>query len=221
MKKLQVYFLRNLKYQEFKKLIKILILFRLDGIFLSRIFEWSLSFSFFYLLYTARYSSFLFSLLLCDAQRHDFLAHLLHHLGTLVLCSVSYLTETHRVGAVIMLALNPAAVFIYLTKSSIYLKRSVKSSFKKNLFNSAANQDFIIFVIIYFSTRICLFSYLFFNCIFNPQVQKPLSQISSFLLISSLLLINFIQFFWDYYIIRGLTKIGDLKDDLSDDDKTD
>ena len=74
----------------------------------------------YYLLYAARYFQGLVSVLM-EHRRKDFLEMLLHHSVTLLLLGLSYVSGYTRVGAVVMLTLDPADVFLHFAKMSNYI----------------------------------------------------------------------------------------------------
>merc|ERR1719414_34099 len=74
----------------------------------------------YYIMYAARYFQQLISVLM-EPKRKDFIEMAAHHIVTVIVTFISYTHGWNRVGAVVMVVLDPADVPLHLAKLCKYI----------------------------------------------------------------------------------------------------
>jgi ceramide synthetase len=69
-----------------------------------------------YILDAGRYTASLISLVFFEHKRKDFLQMFVHHVVTIVITAISYLTDYNRVGAIVKVVMDPADVPLHGAK---------------------------------------------------------------------------------------------------------
>lgn len=114
----------------------------------------------YYLLYGARYFQGAVSVLL-EPKRKDFVEMVIHHLVTVAVVAISYLYGWNRVGAVVMLLLDPADVPLHVAKMLKYVSQArSKNRAISQLCAFAADRTFELFAVTFFVTRVAMFPYV-------------------------------------------------------------
>lgn len=109
----------------------------------------------YYLVYTARYFQDFWSLFL-HKRRKDFWQMLSHHVLTVAVGAVSYAFSFNRIGAVVMVLHDPSDVLLNGGKCLIYINNVAK----RPLYQFLTNRIFEVFAVVFFTTKIILFSYV-------------------------------------------------------------
>lgn len=189
------------------------------------------SFKFMYLLYGGRYIAQLVSVWL-EVRRKDFLQMVIHHSVTIFLVVLSYTYGYARVGAVIMLVMDPADVLLHAAKMCKYIAGEDASS----RWQFAADRMFEAFALSFFITRCGMYPYI----VWSATIEAPRSvhsadrvteayfrgySIDEVFMIGSLWVLMFLQFFWASLLLRVawrmLARGEPARDDRSDDEGED
>ena len=117
--------------------------------------------AFFALMYAARYVTFLF-VVLTETRKKDFVEMVVHHLVTVVLIVVSYVGGFARVGLVIMVLFDIADPLLHAAKMANYNKKSARGA-RRKLFGTAADVLFGSFAVVFFATRIVVYSWVVYS----------------------------------------------------------
>lgn len=110
----------------------------------------------YYLLYGARYVQGAVSVML-EHKRKDFLEMQIHHVVTVAVVFISYAYGWNRVGAVVMLLLDPADVPLHAAKMVKYVGEA-RGNNKTCAF--LADRLFELFAVMFFVTRVALYPYV-------------------------------------------------------------
>lgn len=139
----------------------------------SLAFYWSLTFSQF-----------------VDNQRKDFWQMFIHHVLTLMLISLSWVCNIHRVGSLILVVHDCADILLEIAKSLNYAKLT-----------KACDVVFGLFSVVWVITRLVIFPRIIFACIF--QTLLPIYPVYFFFnaLLIGLLILHLI---WTYTIFQVL-----------------
>lgn len=115
----------------------------------------------YYLLYGARYLQNTVSVLL-EPKRKDFLEMQIHHVVTFTVIAISYLYGWNRIGAVVMLLLDPADVPLHIAKMLKYVADARRATQPRLAAVCAfgADRTFELFALFFFVTRICFYPYV-------------------------------------------------------------
>ena len=123
-----------------------------------------------------------------DIKRRDFWQMFIHHVVTLMLLSISWITNMFRIGSLILLVHDCSDVFLEFIKALKYAK-----------LHKACDMIFIFFVITWIGTRLLIFPRLIFiNFFESPERNCPLLFLLNILLVLLLLL----HIFWTYLIFQ-------------------
>lgn len=109
----------------------------------------------YYLAYGARYVAGAVNVLL-EHKRKDFWEMQLHHVATIIVIWVSYAHGWTRVGAVIMVVLDPADVPLHVAKCFKY----VGDARRDTKFRSIADVFFGLFLVTFFIMRLVMYPYV-------------------------------------------------------------
>jgi len=172
----------------------------------------------YYILYVARYSQGLVSLLL-EPRRKDFLEMLIHHAVTVIVIYISYIYGWNRIGVVVMVLLDPADVPLHAAKLCKYMFDVTE----KKMWQFLADRLFELFAVVFFVTRLILFAYVVWSSIWEAPKYFPikLPERSCQLLLLTLLVL---QSYWAFLIIKVAAKmwqVGGVEDVRSDDEDED
>lgn len=171
----------------------------------------------YYIMYIARYFQAGISVLL-ESKRKDFIEMMIHHVATVAVCYISYVYGWNRVGVVVMVLLDPGDVPLHLAKLCKYTAESTK----RQIWQVLADRLFEIFAIVFFITRIVLYSYVCWSSHFEASryFAKSAPEWTCVGLLYTLLLL---QLYWFFLIIRVAVKLirGQGAEDPRSDDEDD
>ena len=194
----------------------------------------------YYLLYVARYCAEIISVSL-EYERKDKREMLLHHFSTVGLIAISYMYGFTRVGAIIMLLLDPADVPLHCAKLFKYVADARKMEASKKEGRTArtiqvgkrcqfmADVLFGIFMVTFFITRLVLYPYVVWSSQFecrkfvNVYKNTPLL-FGYWTCILLLYIVLALQAYWFYLIMKVAIKVitkGEAEDVRSDDEDDD
>jgi len=185
------------------------------------------SFKFFYLLYGGRYLAQLLSVFI-EPKRKDFLQMVIHHSATAVLVPLSYCTGYVRIGAAVMLLLDPADPPLHAAKMCKYMTGGNISSRWQWL----ADRWLEVFAVAFLGTRCGMYPYIVWSAAIEaPQIidhSKDPGVIfgaympDEFAAISLLAVLMVLQFYWASLLIKVVAKAllhgGHAEDARSDDE---
>jgi len=169
----------------------------------------------YYMLYLSRYVQQFISVLL-ERKRKDFVEMIVHHLVTVGLVYISYIYGWNRVGVVTMLLFDPADVPLHLAKICKYTGEATGRRFWQFL----ADRLFETFALVFFITRIALYSYVWWSAQFESQSFFPhgLPEKTS---VSLLFVLLILQLYWFFLVLKVAVKLlrgGSAEDPRSDDE---
>uniref|UniRef100_A0A0N5AM97 TLC domain-containing protein n=1 Tax=Syphacia muris TaxID=451379 RepID=A0A0N5AM97_9BILA len=159
----------------------------------------------YYIIETSFYWSLLFSSLVFDIRRADFIQLILHHSVTILLLFMSYSMNMIRVGTLVLFSHDIADIFIEMGKLFRYAR-----------WNTALKVDYVVFMITWILTRLIYYpfwiiwsilfdapsfiqaSYRWENFSQNPIVPR--------ILVAMLLCLLVLHIFWTYTIIMVAVK---------------
>lgn len=166
---------------------------------------------FFYIFYFARYLQSLVLVLLED-HRKDFGQMFLHHVLTCALCASSYALSYCYVGLFIMVLYDLGDVPLQTAKM-----------FKYAGLTFLANRSFEVFAVLFFVTRIVLYSLVVYSAVVESRQWIP-HQIHMYMMKLMLVGLLLMQCMWQYMIVQvalRLAKQGEVEDVRSDSDESD
>jgi len=172
----------------------------------------------YYLAYGARYVAGAVNVLL-EHKRKDFWEMQLHHVATIGVIWVSYAYGWTRVGAVIMLVLDPADVPLHLAKCSKY----VGDARRNKKFQFGADVFFGLFLVTFFIMRLVMYPYVVWSShiearrYFEPSV-------GYWTCVTLLYIILGLQAYWFKLILNVVHRVlvtGNAEDVRSDDEDED
>jgi hypothetical protein len=146
-----------------------------------------------------------------DNKRKDFWQMFVHHVLTLLLISLSWICNIHRVGTLILLVHDCADVLVEAAKSLKYAK-----------LQKACDIVFGIFTITWIATRLMMFPRIIYACLF--QTLQPLYPVY-FLFNTMLLMLLALHIIWTFMIFQVIAlsmKTGEINGDVrssSDDEE--
>jgi len=165
----------------------------------------------YYLLYFGRYLQAVLSVLM-EHKRKDFLEMQIHHLTTLLLIFLSYNHQYVRVGAVVMVLLDPADVPLHIAKMVKYCD-----------YTAAADALFAVFMVVFFCTRLVLYPYVCWSA--HIEANRYFEyHTAEWMCIGLLYLLMVLQIYWFGLIVKVVIRlfkglsVEDLRSDDEDDD---
>ena len=172
----------------------------------------------YYLAYGARYVAGAVNVLL-EHKRKDFWSMQLHHIATIGVIWVSYAYGWTRVGAVIMLVLDPADVPLHAAKCAKY----VGDARGKRAFQLVADVLFGIFLVTFFVMRLVMYPYVVWSSHFEARRYfRPSAGYWTCVVL--LYIILGLQVYWFKLIVNVVHRIlvtGSAEDVRSDDEDED
>ena len=161
----------------------------------------SLSIVFYYLLYTTRY---IVQIQMMTGEEKDYQSMMTHHISTVLLLTISFV-RYHRIGVIIALSHDLADLMFLPAKlcHKFYETRKIK------ILNILSYIYFVLFFIIFFSTRIVLNSKIILHVIDGffyrtgvLQIYNPQIYYEGYILLLLLLVNLAIQIFWQIMIVK-------------------
>ena len=182
------------------------------------------SVKFMYQLYGGRYVSNLLHVLI-EPKKKDFVEMVLHHATTALLCPLSYAYGYVRIGAAVMLLLDPADPPLHIAKICRYMAGGNNSSG----WQSVADQLFNLFGVLFVSTRNVMYPYIVWSAWVeakryidnrgNPAAWFNVYMLDELIAILLLTVLMFLQYFWLYLIIKVALKPGHAHDNRESSDE--
>lgn len=200
------------------------------------------SLSCFYMFYVARYTANLFSVIVLENHRKDFVQMVVHHICTMVLVLGSYFGGYGRIGSLIMLCMDPADVPLHIAKVIKYMAVDSKENVVNPTLQVVCDLMFAIFVLVFTFTRLIVFGYLVYSGTFESAARwgdQPVTPMGFYLgakehfdtnvwiCLFTLYILYGLQVFWKSLIARVLLKIlaggnaNDIRESDVDSDKND
>jgi len=178
----------------------------------------------YYLLYGARYAQGFVSVFL-EKRRKDFFEMQIHHAVTVAVVSLSYVYGWNRVGAMVMLLLDPADVPLHLAKLCKHLGEAHQRSnpSRAKVFFASADSVFVLFALVFFVTRVAMYPYICWSAHVESgeYFARGLPEWTCILLLETLLAL---QAYWFFLILKSATAMilhGHVEDVRSDDEHHD
>eukprot|EP00928_Gymnodinium_smaydae_P010463 TRINITY_DN13949_c0_g2_i1.p1 TRINITY_DN13949_c0_g2~~TRINITY_DN13949_c0_g2_i1.p1 ORF type:complete len:384 (-),score=78.98 TRINITY_DN13949_c0_g2_i1:123-1211(-) len=172
----------------------------------------------FYLLYIARYFQAGISVLL-ETKRKDFLEMMIHHVATVLVCTISYVYGWNRVGVVVMTLLDPADVPLHLAKLCKYTGEATKRS----IWQFFADRLFELFAVVFLVTRIICYGYVCWSA--HGEAASLFKKSPASWTCNALLdILLCLQVYWFFLILRVAAKLlrgQNVEDPRSDDESED
>lgn len=169
------------------------------------------AFKFMYLLYGGRYVSNLLHVLI-EPRKKDFVEMIMHHSTTALLIPLSYCYGYIRIGAAVMLLLDPADPPLHIAKCCRYMAGGINSSRWQHM----ADLMFNVFGVLFFITRCVMYPYIVWSAIFEAKEYIDNSGaealilgiylVDEFVAIVMLTILMALQYFWLYLIIKVALK---------------
>ena len=170
------------------------------------------------LYYQVELGSYLHQLMWTEVSRSDAMEMVLHHLTTILLIGLSYVTNYTRVGVTIMLLHDTADVFLESAKVFNYSSKPKGHEWAKMV----CDVLFAIFALTFFVTRLILYPVFIINSVlFEAPAFFGVNWFGFWLFASLLVILQGLHIFWFYLIARMLYRLvttGIEKDERSDDD---
>lgn len=175
----------------------------------------------YYLLYGARYVQGGLSVLL-EPKRKDFVEMVLHHVVTVAVVAISYLYGWNRIGAVVMLLLDPADVPLHVAKMFKYVSeaRGRKRPVLAKRCAFAADRFFELFAVLFFFTRIAMYPYVCWSAHVEATRYFP-KGLPEWTCVALLETLYALQCYWFFLIIKvaiTMLRKGHAEDVRSDDE---
>ena len=175
----------------------------------------------YYLLYAARYAQGVVSCVI-EHKRKDFWEMQLHHITTVTLIGVSYAFGFNRIGAVVMVLLDPADVPLHIAKQFKYVGDARGGGVQK-LCQTAADIFFVIFMLLFAVMRLGLYPYAVWSAHFETQ-RYCIIGVGGWVCVVLLYIILLLQVYWFYLILKVAIKVitsGGQAEDVRSDDEDD
>ena len=172
----------------------------------------------YYLAYGARYVAAMANVLM-EHKRKDFWEMQLHHVATILVIVSSYTTGWTRVGAVIMLVLDPADVPLHAAKCAKY----VGDARGNKRYQLAADVLFGIFMLTFFVMRLVMYPYVVWSAGFEAR-KFFTPNAAYYFCVALLCVLLFLQVYWFGLIVKVAHRVvvaGAAEDVRSDDDESD
>ncbi|KAJ8600724.1 hypothetical protein CTAYLR_003946 [Chrysophaeum taylorii] len=176
----------------------------------------------YYVLYGARYVQGVVSVLL-EFRRKDFAEMVVHHVVTVAVVAISYLYGWNRVGAVVMLLLDPADVPLHFAKLVKYVSEARAKINPKISAVCAFSADriFEFFAVVFFVTRVAMYPYVCWSAHIEATRYFP-KGIPEWTCVALLETLYALQCYWFFLIIKvaiHMIRTGHAEDVRSDDDE--
>ncbi len=175
----------------------------------------------YYLLYAARYSQGMVSVFI-EHKRKDFWEMLVHHFVTVSLIGISYVHGWNRVGAVVMILLDPADVPLHIAKQFKYVGDAHGGKIQKFM-QSGADLFFVIFMLLFAVMRLGLYPYVVWSA--HVEGREYFSYgLGAWTCIALLYILLLLQIYWFVLILKVAIKVitsGAAEDVRSDEDDED
>jgi ceramide synthetase len=176
----------------------------------------------YYLLYAARYSQGIVSVLI-EHKRKDFWEMQVHHVVTVSLIGVSYAFGWNRVGAVVMVLLDPADVPLHVAKQFKYVGDARPGTETQKRMQAGADFFFVVFMLLFAVMRLGLYPYVVWSA--HVEARRYFAfGVGAWTCISLLYVLLCLQVYWFWLILKVAIKVitsGAAEDVRSDDEDED
>jgi ceramide synthetase len=170
------------------------------------------------LYYQVELGSYLHQLMWTEVSRSDAMEMIVHHLTTILLIGLSYVTNYTRVGVTIMLLHDMADVFLESAKVFNYSSKPRGHEWAKVVCDGL----FATFAFTFFVTRLIVYpAYVIRSVLFEAPTFFGVNWLGFWLFASLLVVLQGLHIFWFYLIARMLYRLfttGIEKDERSDDE---
>uniref|UniRef100_A0A7S0SY64 TLC domain-containing protein n=1 Tax=Mantoniella antarctica TaxID=81844 RepID=A0A7S0SY64_9CHLO len=174
----------------------------------------------YYLLYAARYSQGIVSVLI-EHKRKDFWEMQVHHVVTVALITVSYIYGWNRVGSVVMVLLDPADVPLHAAKMCKYIADARGGRVGKAC-QTAADVFFVIFMLLFAVMRLGLYPYVVWSAHIEAAAYFHFGR-DAYVCVVLLYLLLGLQVYWFALILKVAIRVvrsdGVVEDVRSDDEE--
>jgi hypothetical protein len=117
------------------------------------------------------YLQTLVALVAFETKRKDFLVMIVHHVVTVVLMAVSWLTGNERIGGVVLLLHDAVDIFLYATKAAHYCGARLEP---------LTNALFALFALVYFLLRMAFFlARVILYAAFAPAYSRAMTYVAA------------------------------------------
>lgn len=168
--------------------------------------------------YQVELGAYLHQLMWTEVNRSDALEMIIHHIVTIVLVVLSYLTNFTRIGTAILLLHDSADIFLESAKVFNYVAKTQGREWAKPICDAL----FVMFAVTFFVTRLVFYPrHILYSVIFTAQSQFGYSLVY-YVFSTMLSILQILHIFWFYLIARMVYLLmlsgGTDKDIRSDDD---
>jgi len=175
----------------------------------------------YYLLYCARYVQGMISVFL-EPKRKDFIEMQIHHFVTIAVVLISYLYGWNRIGAVVMLLLDPADVPLHLAKIQKYIGEANAKARPRlaHICEFGADRTFELFAVVFFITRVLMYPYVCWSAHIEATRYFP-KGLPEWTCVALLEILYILQLYWFSLIVKVAIKLitkGHVEDVRSDDE---
>ena len=168
--------------------------------------------------YQVELGSYLHQLMWTEVSRSDAMEMLLHHVTTILLIGLSYVTNYTRVGVTIMLLHDTADVFLESAKVFNYSSKPKGHEWAKNVCDGL----FATFALTFFITRLVIYPvYVVKSVAFEAPHFFGVDWVGFWLFSGLLVILQGLHIFWFYLIAKMLYRLfttGIEKDERSEDE---
>ena len=175
----------------------------------------------YYLLYAARYAQGIVSCLI-EHKRKDFWEMQVHHVVTVSLIGVSYAFGWNRVGAVVMVLLDPADVPLHVAKQFKYVG-DARGGATQKIMQTGADVFFVIFMLLFAVMRLGLYPYVVWSAHIEGRRYFTYGA-GAWTCVALLYILLVLQVYWFALIVKVAIKVvtsGAAEDVRSDDEDED
>jgi len=170
--------------------------------------------------YQAQLACYLHQLLWTEVSRSDAAQMILHHVTTILLIFMSYLTLFTRIGTSILLVHDSADIFLESAKCFNYCKKGRAGATWPS---ACCDTLFGIFAVVFFVSRLLIYPrYLVYSLVVEAPAMMGGRWLGYYAYASLLITLQLLHIFWFYLIARMIYRLvttGIEKDERSDDEE--
>lgn len=173
------------------------------------------------LYYQVELGSYLHQLMWTEVSRSDALEMIIHHVATIALMFLSWLTSFYRIGSTILLTHDVADIFMEAAKCFNYTSKAKGREWASTVCDTL----FGIFTIVFFISRLVIYPrYMVYSLAVEAPAHFGGSWPGHVIYAALLIVLQCLHIFWFVLICRMIIKLvttGIEKDERSDDDEED
>jgi hypothetical protein len=174
--------------------------------------------------YQVELGSYIHQLLWTEVSRSDSLQMILHHLTTILLMVISYLTNFTRVGASILLLHDAADVFLEVAKIFHYIDIGGRNKIVCTVSKFMCDGLFVVFAVTFFVTRLIIYPrYILYSVFIESQAEFGTDWLGYKVFCVLLSILQLLHIFWFYLIAKMIVGLlinkGVEKDVRSDEEE--